>query len=316
MRERLSKLGRLTRSREHKQVKEDMKEYKFLIVHAVIGLLLGTAILIVSSYLHVQPEMVFLYILVAESYIVLSIILRLAQSTHSLVNNQEDILSGQDGMFNSQHRIISGQDKILADTKELIRRASDRDVDYIKTNEKEIFDLVQENKKRTKNRFYGIWCVERFETERFTEYFEYEKEMHNRGVRIHRLINTETVSKPIIREHLKKFSDAISDGKYIVTSTTHRDYEMVVCFECKEGDNNTLALQLLPDRINRRVDLAIYSFYRTYMVTMTRLFESLEERGENLNDYWDSNKPDESINKWITASDEHAIKLNAPVMTL
>jgi hypothetical protein len=51
-----------------------------------------------------------------------------------------------------------------------------------------------------------------------------------------------------------------------------------------EGDDNknTLSIRMIPDHVNWMVDLAFYSFYRTYMVTMTRLFELLEEQGENL----------------------------------
>ena len=48
-----------------------------------------------------------------------------------------------------------------------------------------------------------------------------------------------------------------------------------------EGDDskNTLAIRLIPDHVNWMVDLAVYSFYLTYMVTMIRLFELLEETG-------------------------------------
>jgi hypothetical protein len=295
---------------EDMREKEDRKEYRFLIIHAVIGLVSGTAILLVSSYFNVQPQIVFLYILVAESYVILSLILHLVQKTHSLVNGQEKILSGQDGI----RKILSVQDDIQSDTKELIKKISQRDVEYIKGQEK-VFELIQENKKRTKNRFYAVWCAERFETENFTEYFEYEREMYNRGVKIHRLINTTTMDKHIIKEHLKKFSDFISDGRYMVTSTIHSGYEMVVCFQCKEGDdNNTLAIQLFPDRMVRTVDLAVYSFNRTYMVTMTRLFESLEGNGESLKNYWNPNNLDESIDKWFEASEKHAI--NPDVLTM
>ena len=59
---------------------------------------------------------------------------------------------------------------------------------------------------------------------------------------------------------------------------------MVVCFQCMEGDDskNTLAIRLIPDHVNWMVvDLAVYSFCRTYMLTKTRLFELLEEQGEN-----------------------------------
>jgi hypothetical protein len=307
----LSKLLKLPKALEEKQQKDDKKEYRFLIMHATIGLVSATAILLVSTYYEVQPQIVFLYILVAESYVILSLILRLVQKTHNLVNGQDKILSGQDGI----RKILSVQDNIQGDTKELIKKMSQREVEYIKVQEK-IFELINENKKRTNNRFYGIWCADRVETEHFTEYFEYERQMYNRGVEIHRLINTGTVAKPIIKEHLRKFSDVISKGKYIVISTTHSEYEMVVCFQCKEGDdNNTLAIQLIPDRVQRTVGLAIYSFYRIYVATMTRLFESLEERGENLRDYWDPNKPDESIDKWFEASNKHAIKPNFLTVT-
>lgn len=97
----------------------------------------------------------------------------------------------------------------------------------------------------------------------------------------------------------------------LVTSTAHSGYEMVVCFQCKEGDdNNTLDIQLFPNSMVRTVDLAVYSFYRTYMVTMTRLFELLEASGESLKDYWDPNNLDGSIDKWFEASNKHAIKTN------
>jgi len=50
-----------------------------------------------------------------------------------------------------------------------------------------------------------------------------------------------------------------------------------------EGDDskNRLAIRLIPDHVNWMVDLAVYSFYLPYMVTMIRLFELLEEQGEN-----------------------------------
>jgi hypothetical protein len=91
---------------------------------------------------------------------------------------------------------------------------------------------------------------------------------------------------------------------------------MVVCFQCMEGDDNknTLSIRVIPDHVNWMVDLAFYSFYRTDMVTMTRLFELLEEQGENLKRYWDSSKPDESIDKLFRAADENA-KPKLPVKT-
>jgi hypothetical protein len=83
-----------------------------------------------------------------------------------------------------------------------------------------------------------------------------------------------------------------------------------------EGDdnNNTLAIRLIPEHVNWMVDLAVYSFYLTHMVTMTGLSELLEERGENLKRYWDSSKPDESIDKWFRSADENT-KPNLLVMT-
>ncbi|MGB7638860.1 MAG: hypothetical protein WBL88_14960 [Nitrososphaeraceae archaeon] len=83
-----------------------------------------------------------------------------------------------------------------------------------------------------------------------------------------------------------------------------------------EGDDskNTLAIRLIPDHVNWMVDLAVYSFYLTYMVTMIRLFELLEEQAENLKRYWDSSKPDESIDKWFRAADENA-KPKLPVIS-
>jgi hypothetical protein len=79
---------------------------------------------------------------------------------------------------------------------------------------------------------------------------------------------------------------------------------MKICFECKEeenDDNDTLTIQLYPDRYKRRVDLAIYSFDRIFMVSMTRLFETLEAQGKSLRKYWDPNKVDESIDNWFQA---------------
>jgi hypothetical protein len=58
--------------------------------------------------------------------------------------------------------------------------------------------------------------------------------------------------------------------------------------------------------MNWMVDLAVYSFFHTYMVTTTRLFELLEEQVEYLKRYWDSSKPDESIDKLFRAADENA----------
>ena len=167
---------------------------------------------------------------------------------------------------------------------------------------KKTFELIDEYRKKTKNRFYGLWCADRFDVDYFDKYFEYETEMYNRGVEIHRLINIETVGEQAIREHLKKFSAVITSGKYIATSTRHTEFEMVVCFECKEEDDNndTLAIQLLPDRYKRRVDLAIYSFDRIFMVSMTRFFER-RVTGKGLQKYWDPNKVDESIDNWFQA---------------
>ena len=290
---------------DEKHERDDKKEYRWLIIHAIIGLVSGTVILIISTDLDVRPEIVFLYILVAESYVILSLILQLAQKTHTVVNDQQKILSGQDGLAGTQRKIQSGQEKIETDVKELIRIAPSRDVDSVR-GEKEIFEFIQMNKEKTKDRFYGLWCLDRVEKERFTEYFQYEREMYSRSVNVHRLINTKTVDKSIIREHIKNFSDFISDGRYIITSTTHSEYEMVICFGCLKDvkSSNTLAIQLIPDRTEWKVDLAIYSYYRTYRVTMVRLFELLEKNGKNLKEYWDPNKPDESIDKWFKSSDE------------
>ena len=45
-----------------------------------------------------------------------------------------------------------------------------------------------------------------------------------------------------------------------------------------EGDDskNRLAIRLISDHVNWMVDLAVYSFYLPYMVTMIRLFELLK----------------------------------------
>jgi hypothetical protein len=198
-------------------------------------------------------------------------------------------LSDESDLHNTN--VEYSQQRILSDT---------RYVNHIYSQGR-VMEFIRENKKRTKNRFYSLMCIKGFD-KNYDDYFtedEYEKDMFNRDVSIHRLINIETVGKSIIRKHLKKFSDVISDGKYLVTSTTFNAYEMAICFGYKEDYN--LAIQLIHDPFSMSVDLALYSDFLLYIAAMTKFFESLENSGEKFNKYWDANKIDESIDKWFKA---------------
>lgn len=276
------------------------QDIKGLLVHLIMGIIVATAIFLVSEDIKVKPEMAFLYILVAESYVVISNILLLTHKTYGIVNSQQDLLSGQD--------------EILSDTRELIRRLPEPLVNYIKSDEKKIFELLDENKKKVKHQFYGIWCVGNYDQNRLLKYYDTELDLYNNNSDIitHRLINTETINRNLIKEHLMKFSDAISRGKYIVSSTNYEEYEIVICFEVKEGSDNTLAVQLLPDRVNNRVDLAIFSFDRMFLVAMKKQYDWLEKSGKKLNDYWDANHPESSIKKWFESCDQLKASASIP----
>jgi hypothetical protein len=107
------------------------------------------------------------------------------------------------------------------------------------------------------------------------------------------------VGEDRIKERIKKFSNVISAGKYIITLTNHTGFDVVI----GEGeDDRNFAVQLFPDPYTQVVNFGICSDNPIYTASMTRLFENLEDNGKKLQEYWDPNKIDESTDKWLVAS--------------
>jgi hypothetical protein len=181
---------------------------------------------------------------------------------------------------------------IPPDTRELI-------AENAYTVIKDMKILISRGHDTSKHRFYETLCVKSANYELFKIIDQYDNEMYSGGIEIHRLINLEVVGEDRIKEHIKKFSNVISAGKYIVTLTNHTGFDVVIGVGYQKKD---IAVQLFPDPYTQVVNFGICSYNPMYIVSMTRLSENLEDNGKKLQEHWDPNKIDESIDKWLVAS--------------
>lgn len=138
-----------------------------------------------------------------------------------------------------------------------------------------------------------MWCIGQYEYKHLSEYFCEEHEIE--AMR-YRLINTRSVEKEAIVDHIKMFKDDIKAEKYQIFSTTHSDYEIIICYkDSKQKD--VIAIQLFPDPAERRVALAIYSYDRDFVNVMNIRYRDLQVQGIRfrIGDF----DMEKSIDEWI-----------------
>lgn len=166
-----------------------------------------------------------------------------------------------------------------------------KNIVHYEKEEEQILEFLEQTKSSTKDRFYAMWCPD-YEKP-LEEYFKKEKQLL-KNVEVTRLINL-GVGKEKVKEHLMSNKEDIINGNYIVYSTYHRDFEILICFRARDNQD-TIAIQIFRDLIDNRVDLAIYSHEKSFANAMIKTFEAL--KGERL-EIKDPNKFDDIVNNWL-----------------
>jgi hypothetical protein len=162
------------------------------------------------------------------------------------------------------------------------------------SGEKEILDLLNKHKKQTKDEYCTMWITDEYDRESIDKYYSEEAKI---GINnIIRLINTKIIDKDRLKDHIMMFKDDICAGKYSIFSTTHVDYEIVLCYKNKRK-NDIIALLMFPDNLNNKVDLAIYSSAPAFVDAVKTRFRDFQQQGKRFRII--KNDIQKSIDIWI-----------------
>jgi hypothetical protein len=163
--------------------------------------------------------------------------------------------------------------------------------------EKEVLDFLTQHKKETKDEYCCMWITDEYDRESLDKYYSEEAKI---GIdNIIRLVNTKTLDKERIREHIEMFKTDISAGKYKIFSTNHSDYEIALCYKNRRK-NDVIAILMFPDNLNNKVDLAIYSYAPAFVDAVKTRFRDFQQQGKRFRLIKDD--IDSSIESWIQQS--------------
>ena len=135
--------------------------------------------------------------------------------------------------------------------------------------------------------------TDEYDRESINKYYSEESKI---GINnIIRLINTKTIDKDRIIDHVMMFKDDICAGRYSIFSTTHVDYEIAICHKNKRK-NDVIAILMFPDNLNNKVDLAIYSSSPAFVDAVKTRFRDFQQQGKR---FRIENDIEKSIDIWI-----------------
>ena len=200
---------------------------------------------------------------------------------------------------------LNDRDKIEKCKKEIVRQIKSieskalplplmlpPDIEMV-TGEKEVLDLLNKHKKQIKDEYCAMWITDEYDRESINKYYSEESKI---GINnIIRLINTKTIDKDRIIDHVMMFKDDICAGRYIIFSTTHVDYEIAICHKNKRK-NDVIAILMFPDNLNNKVDLAIYSSAPAFVDAVKTRFRDFQQQGKR---FRIENDIEKSVDIWI-----------------
>jgi hypothetical protein len=253
-------------------------------IHAVIGLGIVFAVLgFKLAFKEISWTDEAIYIFLGEIFLFLTVINR------NILGHGSDV---KDYWEREQRPILSD---IRNNLKSLVNYSE---------NEKNILKCIEERKTQSNGEFKAIWCID-YNDDKLNEYFTREKELLNKkhDMVITRLINT-NFPKSKIRSHLDIYKDYILEQKYILYSTEHNEFELLLCHDFSAIDGNfqeMVAIQIFKGAANDRTPkLAVYSHDTSFTLAMKNLFTELELRGKKL-DIQQSDNFAEKRDEWLTS---------------
>jgi hypothetical protein len=140
--------------------------------------------------------------------------------------------------------------------------------------EQSILNFLKYEREETKGHYLAMWCFDKYDHSQLKNYYEEEASLR---IKRCRLINTAIIDKSKIKEHLRMFSNDISNGNYNVYPTTHRDYEIIICYR-DQNNTQAVATMLIPDFLHGKIDLAIYSDEAEFVRKMESIYRDLQSR--------------------------------------
>ena len=155
----------------------------------------------------------------------------------------------------------------------------------------EVLGFLNTHKKESKEEYCTMWVTDEYDHKSLLDYYLEESKMKIGCMT--RLINTKTINRSLIKEHVKIFKDDINSGKYAIFPTKHDSYEIIYC---KKDKSNSVAGLLFPDNINNKVDLAIYSTDPIFVEYIKIRYRDLQRDGKRLRITEDLDK---SVEDWI-----------------
>lgn len=158
--------------------------------------------------------------------------------------------------------------------------------------ESEILEFLENQKRQTKDEYWGMWNTNEYDRSSILEYYEEEMKLGISSVT--RLINTKVVDRELIKKHLMMFKDNILSGRYAIFSTNHSSYEIIYC---KKDKRNVMVGMLYPDNVNNRVDLAVYSLDPFFVDQVKTRYRDFQRQGERFR--MRENDEERSIDEWI-----------------
>jgi hypothetical protein len=165
--------------------------------------------------------------------------------------------------------------------------------------EKEVLDFLTKHKDETRDEYFCMWNTDEYDRKSLDKYYSEEAKI---GIdNIVRLVNTKTIDRVRIRGHIEMLKSDISTGKYKIFSTNHEDYEIAICYKNRRT-NDVIAILLFPDRLNNKVDLAIYSYSSSFVDAVKTRFRDFQQQGKRFKLINDD--IDKSLESWIQQSQE------------
>jgi hypothetical protein len=167
------------------------------------------------------------------------------------------------------------------------------------SGEKEVLEFLSRHKKETKDEYCCMWITDEYDRESLNKYYSEEAKF---GINnIIRLVNTKTIDKERIKEHIMMFKDDICAGRYSIFSTNHADYEIALCHKNRRI-NDAIAILMFPDNLNNKVDLAFYSYAPAFVDAIKTRFRDFQQQGKRFRIM--KNNLEKSIDDWIEKANE------------
>lgn len=184
---------------------------------------------------------------------------------------------------------------------------SDRSFARTLSDEHRVFKFLNKQKSLQQDKYTALWCFNQRNEDAFKNYYTEEQKVLKVPGKKKRLINTNSVDRDRIIEHVKLFKDDIINNNYDIVSTDHFGY----AFNLFERKSQNLLVLLLPDNTEQHdtIDLAVYSENTKFFNLLQSKYDELNRLGVKL-DLGTSDTTDAitdtiiegKVNEWIDRS--------------